>query len=88
MTGTEALAEAKRLAAGNQVMFRQHARDRMNERGATVRDVINAIITATIATYQAPPRDNWKLTGGTDRDGDSMTVIVDFMADLIVVTIF
>ena len=87
MTGSEALDEAKRLARGGQVVFRQHARERMDERGATARDVISAILTASVATYQND-RQNWKITGGVDRDADSMTVIVDFWADLIIVTIF
>lgn len=82
-----ALDEAKRLARGGQVWFRQHAYDRMAERNAVVADVIAAILTSTRATYQGD-RDNWKLTGGADGDGEDMIVIVDFVGDLVIITIY
>jgi hypothetical protein len=49
----QALDEAKRLARGGQVAFRGHALDRMEERGATARDVIAAIVSATTAAHQS-----------------------------------
>ncbi len=87
VNATQALDAAKRLARGGQVWFRQHAYDRMAERNAVVADVIAAILTSTRAAYQSD-RDNWKLTGGADLDGDDMVVIVDFVGDLVIVTIY
>ena len=76
-----------RLAAGNQVAFTSHAVDRMDERGATSRDLIKGILTATRAGYQTN-HENWKLTGGVDLDGDDMIIVVDFVGDLLVITIW
>jgi hypothetical protein len=59
----------------------------MSDRGATARDVRKALLSATDATYQAH-RQNYRVSGGTDTDGDDLTVIVDLEADVIVVTIF
>ncbi|MBA3460440.1 MAG: hypothetical protein H0T46_10795 [Deltaproteobacteria bacterium] len=59
----------------------------MDRRNAKRLDVVTAILTATSATYQ-DGRDNWRLRGGHDREGDAMTVVVDFVADLLVVTMF
>jgi DNA-binding transcriptional regulator YiaG len=75
MNDADALDEAKRLARGDQVVYRRHARIRMRERGANELDVISAIVTATRARYQTR-RDNWILTGGVDRLEESMVVIV------------
>ena len=81
------MTEIKRLAGLDRVILTKHARDRMNDRGARRGDVINALITATSATYQ-PERFNWRVDGGADRDGDALCVIVDLEADVIVVTLF
>lgn len=66
---------------------RDNAQRRMDKRNARRPDVVSAILTATSATYQEG-RDNWRLRGGHDRDGDAMTVIVAFVAGLLVVTMF
>jgi hypothetical protein len=73
----EALNEAKRAAIQRDVRFSRHARERMQERAAGVVDVYEAMWTATSAIQQ-PPRDKWKLTGGRDRDGDGLDVVVDW----------
>ena len=87
MSDAKALAEIKRLVQLGRVLFTGHARQRMADRGATVRDVLNALDTATDVTWQLD-RQNWRVQGGTDLDGDDLTVIVDLEADVIVVTLF
>jgi hypothetical protein len=87
VTDAEALEEIQRLAGLGRVVYTKHARDRMSDRGATARDVRKALLSATDATYQAD-RQNYRVSGGTDTDGDDLTVIVDLEADVIVVTIF
>lgn len=87
MSDAKALTEIKRLAGLDRVILTKHARDRMNDRGARRGDVINALITATSATYE-PERLNWRVVGGADRDGEALCVIVDLEADVIVVTLF
>jgi hypothetical protein len=59
----------------------------MDERNASESDVRNAILSATNAKYDAA-KDNYRLSGGADLDGDDMTVVVAIEADCIVVTIF
>lgn len=87
MSDARALEEIKRLVALGHVVFTRHARQRMDERGARATDVCNALSTATSATLQTD-RDNWRVDGGVDHEGDGMTVIVDIEADVIVVTLF
>lgn len=87
MNDAEALHEAKRLARGGQITFSAHADKRLREHGATPRDVVTAIVTAWTARYQTE-RNNWKLTGGVDRSGDPLVVVVAFVGNLLVVTIF
>jgi hypothetical protein len=87
VSDASALTEIKRLAGLNRIVYSSHARDRMFERGATARDVRAALLSATVARWQADRR-NFKVDGGVDCDGDEMTVIVDIQADVIVVTIF
>jgi hypothetical protein len=81
------LAEIKRLARLDRVVLPSHARQRTLERGADPRDVRRALLTATAAVYQAD-RNNWRLDGGVDTDGDDLMLICDLEADVIVVTLF
>jgi hypothetical protein len=81
------LDQIKRMAARGDMVISRHARDRMDERGATFRDVTSAIATATAATFQAE-RDTWKVTGGTDLDSDDLTVVLAIEDNLIVITVF
>jgi isoaspartyl peptidase/L-asparaginase-like protein (Ntn-hydrolase superfamily) len=64
----QALAEIKRLVQLARVLYTQHARVRMTERGARRRDVENALLEATTATRQHD-RDSWRVEGGLDLDG-------------------
>lgn len=83
----ETLAEIQRLARRDRVVMTAHASQRMRERGATPRDIRRALLTATSAIYQ-DDRDNWRLDGGMDMDGDDLMLICDLEADVIVVTLF
>lgn len=69
------------------VVFTRHTQDRMDERGASTDDVCNALLTATDAAHE-PEKDRWKVTGGTDLDGDALKVVVAIEADVIIVTLF
>jgi hypothetical protein len=82
-----ALAEIQRLARLDRIIITRHANQRMNDRGATDPDVRKALLTATAATHQAD-RDNWRVEGGVDTDGDDLTLICDIGVDVIVVTLF
>ena len=82
------LDDIKRLATQYRIRFSWHALHlRMPQRGATRDDVRRALMTATSAVYQ-PDRDNYRVTGGTDTDGDDMDVVVAIEADLLIVTVF
>ena len=55
--------------------------------GASMQDVFHAAMTAVNVRYQADRR-TWKATGGTDLDGEDLTLVIAIEADVIVVTIF
>ncbi len=86
---TNILDEIKRLAGLGRIFFSIHALEKMDERGANHQDVQNALATATAANYQSD-RDNYKVTGGVDMDGDDLRVIVDVNTDIevVIVTVF
>lgn len=87
MNDAKALGEIQWLARLDRIVITSHARRRREERGATEADVRNALLTATAAFRQAD-RDNWRVEGGVDIDGDDLTLICDIEADVIVVTLF
>ncbi|MCX5744645.1 MAG: DUF4258 domain-containing protein [Proteobacteria bacterium] len=87
MSDATVLDEIRRLVRRGSIVLTRHARDRLAERGASVRDLVAALLGATQASWQVD-RANWRVSGGRDLDGDEMTVIVDLVADVIVVTIF
>ena len=88
MTNDEALAEIKRIAVIiNRVQPNRHALLRMEERGAVLADVRNALLTATGAFWQVE-HGSWKVIGGVDLDGDGLDVALEFTADLLVRTVF
>jgi hypothetical protein len=82
-----ALGEIQWLARLGRIAITPHARQRMDERDASVSDVCRALRTARAALRQAD-RNNWRLQGGVDVDGDELTLICDIEADVIVVTLF
>jgi hypothetical protein len=75
------------MASRGSVVFTRHARDRMDERGATPEDVLHAIATAKTATYQAD-RDCWRVTGGVDIEEDDLSIVCVVEADVILITLF
>lgn len=86
MTPAEALRDVRGYAAAGRVRFSGHAYERMDQRGATERDVIKACASATTCRHAAEP-GRWKVTG-PDLDGDDLTVVVVFDGLVMVVTIF
>jgi hypothetical protein len=86
MTPAEALRQIRGYAAAGRVVFSRHAYERMDERGATVRDVIKACAMAS--RCKRGERDGrWKVTG-KDLAGDDLSVVVAIEGGVIVVTIF
>lgn len=81
------LERIKELVARGHVKFTFHARIRMDERNASEADVCEAVLSANAADHNAA-KDNYRVSGGCDRDGDPMTVIVAVEADVVVITIF
>ena len=59
----------------------------MEERGAVLADVQNALLTATRASWQSE-HGSWKVVGGIDLDGDGLDVALEFTGDLLVRTVF
>lgn len=87
MNDARALAEIQRLCRLDRIVITRHANQRMNNRGASEPDVRKALLTATAAIRQAD-RDNWRVEGGVDTDGDDLTLTCDIGVDVIVVTLF
>lgn len=74
MTSAEALSFAQGAASVNQLDISVHAFDSHN---ATRRDIHLALKSATRAIYQSES-DRWRLEGGTDDEGQPLTIVVDF----------
>jgi len=88
VTDDEALAEIKRIARViRRIQPNLHALQRMQERGAVLADVQSALLTATRASWQQE-HSSWRVTGGSDLDGDDLTVAVEFTGELLVRTMF
>jgi hypothetical protein len=81
-----ALADIQGLAWLGRISISRHADQRMDERGATFDDVRQALVSAT--TCQAQPASRWKVQGGSDCDGDELTMIVTIEMAVVVVTLF
>jgi hypothetical protein len=81
-----ALRDIQGYAAANRVRFaKPHAFDRMDERGATVGDVLFALRTARSCKLQGNGR--WKV-GSADPEGEEMTIICALGDGVLVVTLF
>jgi hypothetical protein len=88
VTDDEAVAEIKRIARIiRRVQPNLHALQRMQERGAVLADVQNALLTASYARWQEE-HGSWRITGGVDLDGDDLSVAIEFTGDLLVRTVF
>lgn len=86
MTAAQALAEIHRAANGNRVFFTYHSTVRMAERGASRRDVVRALRTATAAHWQ-DAHQTWLAAGGHDTDDDPLDVACTLDDGVLVVTI-
>ena len=88
MTDDEVLAEIKRIARViRRIQPNLHALQRMQERGAVLADVQNALLTASRASWQQE-HSSWRVAGGVDLDGDDLTVAIELTGDLLVRTVF
>ncbi|HEY5958502.1 MAG TPA: hypothetical protein VIV60_18195 [Polyangiaceae bacterium] len=84
----EVLAMAK--MAGRLRSFRTvepHVGQRMSERNATFKCLARALQTATNAFFQSE-KGRWRLEGGTDSDGESLTLVIELRDGVVVVTLF
>ena len=85
MTARKALQAAK--AAGRTGQFYIVTTHPFGKHNVTRIDIAKGLATATRATYQAE-NDRWRVEGGTDLDGDDLTVILAFDEGVIVVTAY
>ena len=85
MTPRKALQAAQ--AAGRTGQFYIVTNHPFGKHNVTRNDIASGLATATRATYQAD-NDRWRIEGGTDLDGDDLTVILAFEAGVIVVTAY
>lgn len=72
---SEVLSAAANAARIGDVILTRHAEDQMDARSITIRDVLNALQTATAARYD-DDRRTWRLTGGVDLDGEETRVVI------------
>ncbi|HEY3545334.1 MAG TPA: DUF4258 domain-containing protein [Propionicimonas sp.] len=86
MQPVEALEAVKGYAGANRIYIGDHARERMEERGATERDIREALMTASACGLQTNGR--WKVTGGRDLDGTELELVVVIEDGLVVMTLF
>jgi hypothetical protein len=79
-----ALREAKLLARLDQFGLSRHAIKRMQERNVIRDDIRHALRTATGAIANDKC---WRLDGGRDLGGDSLTVVLSLSHGAVVVTV-
>jgi hypothetical protein len=84
VTADEALKAVRGLAAAGQVRFTRHARERMYQRNASERDVMNALVKARGCRASDGA---WKVDG-PDLDGDDLTVVVRLEDGVLVITVY
>ena len=87
MTAREVLERVQQAARTRQYDVSNHAWDRMNERGVTIQDVKSAMESATRATWD-DAEETWKVSGGTDLDGDPLILCVVVNWNVLIVTVF
>jgi hypothetical protein len=75
LTPQQVLALAQDAMRAGRFIFTFHAEvERGPQRGAKYHDIKSAILSAKAAEKQ--PNGSWRLTGGTDLDGDDLTVAI------------
>jgi hypothetical protein len=89
LTPLEALKEAKNAARAGMLKFSEihYERERKDERKIYRPDVAHAVRSATHALWQ-PDHGTWKLTGGTNRQGEPIVVCVGIAWVVTVVTVW
>lgn len=80
------LAECHAAGVSGIFMMSGHAMDRAEERNIGRKDVRKVLANATAATLQNNGR--WAITGGEDLEGVAVTLIVQLVNGLLVVTLF
>jgi hypothetical protein len=81
------LARIQQAARYGRVILTRHAEEEAENANVQARDIENAIRTATVAMEQEQRK--FRLEGGTDLDGDSLTVVIrEIQPGLLVVTVF
>jgi hypothetical protein len=81
----QALEEIRGYASANRIRFTRHAWQRMDERGTTERDVLQALRSAASCVAQA--NGTWKVPS-KDASGDELTAVVALEGEVLVVTLF
>ena len=81
------LTRIHHAARYGRIILSLHAQEEAEEAGARWADIKSAILTATVAKEQAEGRV--RLEGGTDLEGEPLTVVVrEVQPGLLVVTVF
>lgn len=81
----DALRAIQGHAAVGNIRYSNHAEERMAQRNVTRGDIRRALVTATAAKATAAA---WRVTGGTDLDGDVLTAVVAIDGAAVIVTVF
>jgi hypothetical protein len=86
VTPAQALEAAYQAGASNRFSVTIHLCEHRDTRNIHRADIREALRTASTARKQENER--WRLEGGHDLDGDDLTLIVVFEADVVVITAF
>lgn len=84
----EALDQVRRAGTTGRFFVSLHARDHEHR---VIRNIQRADVQETLRSAKSAKQQKnkrWKIEGGTDIDGDDVTLIVVFDAGVVVVTVF
>lgn len=82
------LDDVRRATRYGRILLSNHAEERCEERGVRAGDIRHALLSATSAIPGDRP-DRWVISGGTDIDGDPLTLVVRLIQPgLYVVTVY
>jgi hypothetical protein len=88
MNESEARWEIRRLGPSGLLVFTEHARDRMLQRGVNVHDVRHALSNATTVDRSSLGQASDWTTKGPDAFGDELTLGVVLSGGVIVITVY
>lgn len=80
------MAECHTAGRSGIFILGDHALDRADERNLRREDIRNALSQANDAALQDNGR--WLVTGGTDLDGDAVTLVIVLHRGVVVITLF